>query len=736
MQQDLILKFMDGQESAAALVRPFDPSEEKIDVILAKSGKRSTVPLSKICCVLNMGKPTRIHSSLGEQKNTEVETSTGERYPVQIIDDDLHPTGFFAIPTESHSPYRGIFFTRQGLRAPSGNNSLPNNLKVPKPKDPVVTPLPAPRKAPPARAKRPLKPAPETVPKPPNARLGDILIDAGLINREQIENALAAQATSKKKIGTLLIEQGLIDEVQLLSALAAKFRLRVVDLDTVVPDPAALGAFSKEVIIKLQVFPVEARGRNLVVATSAPTDPTISDALSFLTDRSIELVVAPSQQIKTAIFKHYEKVEDQVEDIIGEMTEEVEVLEEEQDESYFTEADSRVIRLVNRILLDGHKKGVSDIHFEPGQGKHPLQVRFRLDGVCFCAHQISATYKRAVVARIKILAQLDIAEHRRPQSGKIFLRTEGRNVEYRVEITPTAGGQEDAVLRILSSATTLPLEQMGFSPSDLRRFKNTLLKPYGVILCVGPTGSGKTTTLHSGLAYINTPERKIWTAEDPVEITQSGLRQVQVHPKIGLTFQEALRSFLRSDPDVIMIGEMRDPETAKTAIEASLTGHLVLSTLHTNSAPETVVRLIEIGIDPFNFADAVLGILAQRLARKLCEKCKAPYHPSREDYDKLLHAYGREWAEKHQLPAYSDDLSLMQPVGCEECSGSGYRGRAPLFELLEGTANIKKAIQKNCPVEEIKTIAIQEGMRTLKMDGIHKVFEGVTDLVQVLKVCV
>lgn len=294
---------------------------------------------------------------------------------------------------------------------------------------------------------------------------------------------------------------------------------------------------------------------------------------------------------------------------------------------------------------------------------------------------------------------------------------------------------EDAVLRVLSSSRPLRMDKMGFSETNLASFNEILKKPYGIILCVGPTGSGKTTCLHSALAYLNTPSRKIWTAEDPVEITQEGLRQVQVNHKIGLTFQSALRSFLRADPDVIMIGEMRDPETAKTAIEASLTGHLVFSTLHTNSAPETVVRLVEMGMDPFNFADAFLGIMAQRLARRFCDECKEPYHPDKESWEALVQMYGPAYYEADGLPEYGEELTLMRKKGCRACGKSGYSGRIALHELMVGSGPVKEAVKKNAPLESLQSLALKEGMRTLKMDGIQKIFKGDTDLSQVLKVC-
>jgi type II secretory ATPase GspE/PulE/Tfp pilus assembly ATPase PilB-like protein len=385
--------------------------------------------------------------------------------------------------------------------------------------------------------------------------------------------------------------------------------------------------------------------------------------------------------------------------------------------------------------MDGYSKGASDIHFEPGLREQPFQVRYRIDGVCQVVHQIPTLYKKAIISRLKIMSNLDITERRKSQSGKILIRYKNNRVEYRVEITPTTGNNEDAVLRILVSSKPLPLDKMDFSPSNERAFRAMLTQPYGIILCVGPTGSGKTTTLHSALGHINTPERKIWTAEDPVEITQAGLRQVHVQSKIGVTFAEVLRSFLRSDPDVIMIGEMRDQETAKTAIEASLTGHLVLSTLHTNSAPETLVRLIEMDMDPYNFADALLGILAQRLARRLCKDCKTPYHPSEEEFDELVRYYDSHLYTEHRMAPYSPETILMRKEGCERCNGTGYRGRIALHELIVGSENIKKAIKRSVLVDEIKVMAIQEGMRTLLMDGVHKVMQGLTDLSNVLKVC-
>jgi len=339
------------------------------------------------------------------------------------------------------------------------------------------------------------------------------------------------------------------------------------------------------------------------------------------------------------------------------------------------------------------------------------------------------------VQRLKIMSKLDISEKRRPQDGKIRFKGPMGTIELRVATIPTSGGNEDVVMRILAASKPLPLEKMGFSDRNIEEFKKILSKPYGICLVVGPTGSGKTTTLHSGLGFINTEDMKIWTAEDPVEITQAGLRQVQVHPKIEFTFAVAMRAFLRADPDVIMVGEMRDHETAATGIEASLTGHLVFSTLHTNSAPETITRLLDMEIDPFNFADALLGILAQRLVRTLCKDCKESYHPDQTEFAELMQEYGLDYWERLGLK-YSPDFTLYRPKGCAKCGNTGYKGRMGIHELLVGTDEIKRKIQKRSPIEELRKQAMLDGMTTLLQDGIQKVIKGVTDFKQVRAVCI
>lgn len=580
-----------------------------------------------------------------------------------------------------------------------------------------------------------------------NAKVGEILIASGLVTRKQLKEVLLSQLNEKnERIGSLLIRTGLITENQLLFALAHKFKLRFINLVETPPTPDALGSLSELIVTSMHIIPIELKRKTLVVATADPTDPMLSEYLSFNTGFSIDLVVATKQQIFEAQKKYYQLDEEQVEELIEEMAieaqEDIEAKEVQSSPEPLSaaeqlkESDSKVTNLVYKVLVSAVNQKASDIHFEPEFGSGPLTIRFRVDGVCRVVHKIPSTYKRAVVSRLKILASLDIAERRKPQSGKIFLKSKDEKLEFRVETVPIAGGHEAAVLRVMADAKVIPLDQMGFSKNNLINFKKLLTKPNGIILCVGPTGSGKTTSLHSALGHINTPERKIWTAEDPVEITQPGLSQLQINHKIGLTFSEALRSFLRLDPDIIMVGEMRDLETASIAMEASLTGHLVFSTLHTNGSAETVTRLLDIGLDSFHFSDALCGILAQRLVLKLCDHCKKTYHPDENEYKKLIRSYGAKLAKDDELPCYSDNLTLRRKKGCDRCNGTGYLGRIGIHELLLATDDIKRAIVNRDSVTDLRYLAVQNGMRTLKMDGIQKVFQGTTDYGQILKVCI
>ncbi len=396
------------------------------------------------------------------------------------------------------------------------------------------------------------------------------------------------------------------------------------------------------------------------------------------------------------------------------------------------EDDAGMVRLVNQIIEQAHEKGASDIHIEPYLDGDVV-VRVRVDGVCGEHARLPRKFGRNIVARIKIMSNLDIAERRIPQDGKIRFKNFGsKDIELRVATIPTTGGLEDAVMRILAASKPLPLEKLGMEADNLEKFQRVIQEPYGIILCVGPTGSGKTTTLHSALGYLNKPDVKIWTAEDPVEISQTGLRQVNVQPKIGFTFEKALRSFLRCDPDIIMIGEMRDLETAGAAIEASLTGHLVFSTLHTNNAPETVTRLLDMGMDPYTFGDSLLCVLAQRLLRTLCKECKERYAPAEEDWAKIRHEYGDDEGFDRLDRSKAE---LARPKGCERCNRTGYRGRLGIHELLVVDDEIRHLVYEKALSSKVRAAALKKGMVMLKQDGLRKVLRGLTDLAEVRSVC-
>ncbi|MBL4821454.1 MAG: GspE/PulE family protein [Gammaproteobacteria bacterium] len=409
----------------------------------------------------------------------------------------------------------------------------------------------------------------------------------------------------------------------------------------------------------------------------------------------------------------------------------VELDEEEDEEEENLAATSAIIQLVNKIITEAERQGASDIHIEPGLDNAPGLVRIRVDGSCRELLKVPKEHTAALIARIKVISRLDIAERRLPQDGKCRLKVRGRKLELRVATVPTVQG-ESAVLRLLAAGAAMGLDRLNLSRPNYERILELSSHPHGLFLVVGPTGSGKTTTLHAVLNHINTPERKIWTAEDPVEITQPGLQQVQMLPKINFTFATAMRAFLRADPDVILIGEMRDQETASIGVEASLTGHLVLSTLHTNSAPETITRLLDLGLDPVNFSDALLGVLAQRLMRTLCPKCKELYKPSKKEIDHLIFHYGKE--DFDTLGIDTSQLELNKAMGCKDCGDTGYKGRTGIFELLVGTRELQAMIYRQAPLVEIRIQAKKDGLRTMKQDGIEKILAGLTDYQQLLRV--
>ncbi len=573
----------------------------------------------------------------------------------------------------------------------------------------------------------------------------DQLIKKGIISEKEIANAQTIARQQKRDVENVLLKDFKVSKNDLGNALARFYNVGFEDFRSAQYDPSELvRGINIEYFRKSHCFPLAKKDGRILLAIDDPHDQVkIQEIIQVLRTTQLDFRVALTEDIEEYIkqFKASKKIkvnhvpEKSLNDILDEMKEQEIPAEVSVEEIGAESVDEKsIVLLVRKIIEDAYKENASDIHIEPYGMKQDAEVRFRIDGRCTKVLTIPKNHIKAVVSRFKILSHLDISERRKPQDGKIKFRTSrGKEIELRVSTIPTADGNEDVVLRILADSEPLPLKKI-MPESICKRFVEIIQKPYGIVLVVGPTGSGKTTTLHSALGYINTPDKKIWTAEDPVEITQFRLRQLQVLPKIGLTFASAMRAFLRADPDVIMVGEMRDSETVSMGIEASLTGHLVFSTLHTNSAPETIIRLVDMGMDPFNFADALLGILAQRLVRTLCNKCKTAYHPKEGEYTHIRKVYGPLFDKKLKIP-YSKSLKLYKAKGCSECSNTGYKGRLGLFELLVGTDTIKKLVINRATVKEIKEESINEGMTTLLQEGINAVFRGHTDFKQVMSVC-
>jgi len=570
----------------------------------------------------------------------------------------------------------------------------------------------------------------------------DYLLSHDLLKEEELESAWKESREKRISMENFLMQKHKISKADIGHAFEEFYNCRFIQYNDKIPIPGNLIKDLKKNFLRRELWvPLEMIGDRIHVLIDDPNNIIKRDTIeSLLKTKKIKYDVALEEDIIKYInlFYNIPDEEHSFTEILGKMDgEDGSPLDDDEDVGEgVTETDSVIMQLVNKIVNDAYVRRASDIHIEPNVERKNVEIRFRVDGDCALYQTVPFSYRAAIISRIKIMSNLDITIKRLPQDGKIkFRRNTGDEIELRVATIPTQGGVEDVVMRILAKGETMPLEDMGLLPRNYKELINTISKPYGMILVVGPTGSGKTTTLHAALHHINRPDRKIWTAEDPVEITQYGLRQVQVQPKIGFDFAAAMRSFLRADPDVIMVGEMRDFETAKTGVEASLTGHLVFSTLHTNSAPETIVRLLDMGIDPLNFADALLGILAQRLVRTLCKSCKEVYHAPKEEYDEIAKSYGIEEFNKLNIP-YNDDFKLYRPKGCPNCDGTGYKGRMGIHELLVGTEDIKRMVQKHETVEVMREKAISEGMTTLLQDGLIKTMKGFTDFKQVRRVCI
>ncbi len=568
-----------------------------------------------------------------------------------------------------------------------------------------------------------------------------MLVQKNILSEKELQGAIQKSRNNSRPIEQILVREYKVAKKDLLDSLTNFYHCPFIEYDPKFQiEEGILAGLSPNYLAKQCWMPFRKNNGKIEVLVDNPWDIQKIDEIKLsLNQQEVSLIGALREDIIKYISSGSNPADEKVlkvDDLLSELDlEEIDENVEEEEVDSINESDNTIIKLANQIIRDAYNQGSSDIHIEPYSGKQPTMVRFRIDGECRNYLEIPANYRRAIASRLKIMSRLNIAERRLPQSGKIKFRYNKREIELRVEVTPTVGDNEDLVLRILASSEPLPLKKLNLNPYNLKNLETIVSQPYGLVLVVGPTGSGKTTTLHSGLAHINTPEKKIWTAEDPVEITQYGLRQVQVKTAIGYTFANAMRSFLRADPDVIMVGEMRDKETASIGIEASLTGHLVFSTLHTNSAPETVVRLMDMGMDPYNFANALLGILAQRLVKTLCSSCKTEYHPSQEEFQELRHEYGEDLFDR-QGYQYTKDLKLFQAKGCEKCGKTGYKGRCGIHELLLGTEEVRQMIIEGARVEEIRDAGLKQGMSTLKQDGIYKIFQGLTDLTQVRKVCI
>jgi type IV pilus assembly protein PilB len=556
-------------------------------------------------------------------------------------------------------------------------------------------------------------------------RLGDLLVHEGLITRAQLDQGLLEQRNTGMRLGYCLVKLGFVQELEITKALARQYKMPAVDLSRFEVDPKIIKLVPTDVAVKHMVLPLKREGRTLTVALADPTNHAVVDDLKFITRYDVFPVIAGEYTLRTAIERYYEQTDAQLQSLLKDIEEEedLEVIEEKDEDAPppgQVSDDAPVVKLINGILTDAVKRGASDIHIEPFE--HEIRVRYRIDGALQEVMKPPVKLKAALTSRVKIMSNLNIAERRVPQDGRIKLKMGKRVIDFRVSTLPVIYG-EKIVLRILDKGNlTLDLTKFGFEPQAEKDLMRSILNPYGMVLVTGPTGSGKTTTLYSALQRINTIEVNIMTAEDPVEYNLHGINQVLVRNEIGMTFAAALKAFLRQDPNIIMVGEIRDIETGSIAIKASLTGHLVLSTLHTNDAPSTITRMIDMGIEPFNVASAVNLIVAQRLVRRICSQCKAP------------HQYAPE--ELHALAMSPEELRSMQffkGTGCDTCNGTGYKGRAGLYEVMAMSPELRRMVLRGASTAEMTEQAVKDGMLTLRMDGIVKIKKGTTTLEEVVK---
>jgi len=554
-------------------------------------------------------------------------------------------------------------------------------------------------------------------------KLGDILVREGLISSDQLRKALSEQKSTGMRLGYTLVKLGFVEETEVTKMLARQYRMPAVDLSRFEVDPKILKLLPPDIAMKYTVLPLKREGRTLTIAIADPNNVTAIEDIKFITRCDVFPVIAGEYTLRNAIDRYYQQSDAQLQQLLKGVEaagEDLEVVEDQADEEVKAQDladDAPVVKLINGLLTDAVKRGASDIHIESFE--HELRVRYRVDGVLHEVMKPPVKMKAALISRIKIMAQLNIAERRVPQDGRIKLKMGARLIDFRVSTLPVLFG-EKVVLRILDKGNlTLDLSKFGFEPKPEADLMRNIMNPYGMVLVTGPTGSGKTTTLYSALSKINTIEVNILTAEDPVEYNLMGINQVLVRNEVGMTFAAALKAFLRQDPNIIMVGEIRDLETGSIAIKAALTGHLVLSTLHTNDAPSTITRMVDMGIEPFNVASAVNLIVAQRLVRRICSTCKEQ------------HPYTAE--ELHALGVNSSEGPFSKGTGCDTCNGTGYKGRQGLYEVMALSSPLRRAILKGGSTEELRELAVKEGMLTLRMDGMLKVKKGITTLEEVVK---
>ena len=554
-------------------------------------------------------------------------------------------------------------------------------------------------------------------------KIGDILVEKAVITREQLEAALKEQQQKKgvvsKKIGSYLIELGHVTESDIATALGIQFNLPVMRLEGLKIKPEVIDLVPEKVVKKFNIIPLFKIGDELTVAISDPTDISLLDAVGAQTKCKITPVIAPYLEISKAILRHYSTLVEAEPSELSRQLEAPGISRIEVDELRKAGVDLPVVKVVDRMLIDAIEERASDIHIEPREDK--LVIRCRIDGILREVATYPHAMHRGVVSRIKILSSLDISERQKPQDGRVKIKIEDNEVDIRVSTLPTIYG-EKAVLRLLNKkAVSLNIDDLNLSEKNLEMFRHLLEEPYGIILVTGPTGSGKTTTLYAALSEINSIEDNIVTVEDPVEYQLPIINQIQINPKKDLTFATALRSILRQDPDIIMIGEIRDPETASIAAESALTGHLVLSTLHTNDAPSSLTRLIDMGVEPFLIAPSLLGVIAQRLVRKICRRCSEEYTPSKRELDAI------------GIGASVDGVTFHRGAGCDECNHTGYSGRTGIHEILVVDSKIRELISARGSTEMIRQQALKSGFKDMRFDGIRKVLAGITTIEELLR---